>query len=217
MRDCSIETNENCQYEENEFEGNNDQYDSKEATSEESKKQREEIEQKEFMDDQNEVDRKCTLTVEPSSTCLQIDDILLTADHVLNSTTPHQVPESITLNTGLGHYLSSLDKISRLDPFRIGLGGHEEPIEDIRQRITDIKNFHEMRLDKVRKICQGEPKNVQEISKHLFGPREGYHVWLALEEAGAHVEYLYLRGEIIATNVDVIEQQAHPVIEHQSV
>ena len=47
--------------------------------------------------------------------CLQVDDVLLTADHILSYTTPHQAPESITNNMGLGHYLASLDKIAALD------------------------------------------------------------------------------------------------------
>lgn len=153
----------------------------------------------------------------PGQVCLQVDDVLLTADHILSHTTPHQAPESITLNTGLGHYMASLDKIAALEEFRIGLGGHEEPIQNIKQRIVDIKDFHESRLDKVRAICQKEPKNVQQISQELFGPREGYHVWLALEEAGAHVEYLYLRGELIAANIETIANNSHPVIEYVAV
>jgi glyoxylase-like metal-dependent hydrolase (beta-lactamase superfamily II) len=84
----------------------------------------------------------------PGQVCLRVDDILLTADHILSRITPHQAPESITLNTGLGHYLQSLHKIGRLDGVRLGLGGHELPIADIYQRINDIQAFHEMRLDK---------------------------------------------------------------------
>src|SRR5690606_950373 len=63
----------------------------------------------------------------PGQVCLGVDDVLLTADHILASTTPHQAPESITLNMGLGHYLHSLDKIAALDDVRLALGGHEEP------------------------------------------------------------------------------------------
>lgn len=149
----------------------------------------------------------------PGQVCLRLDDVLLTADHVLSRITPHQAPESITLNTGLGHYLDSLDKIGRLDGIRLALGGHEAPIPNLKQRIDDIRAFHAMRLEKVRQICR-TPKNVVQISKELFGPRLHYHVLLALEEAGAHVEHLYLRGELVAANVDEIEAQPHPVIQY---
>jgi glyoxylase-like metal-dependent hydrolase (beta-lactamase superfamily II) len=56
---------------------------------------------------------------------------VLASDHVLSRTTPHQAPESITNNMGLGHYLDSLDKIQALDGIRLALGGHEEAMDDL--------------------------------------------------------------------------------------
>ena len=150
----------------------------------------------------------------PGQVCLRIDDVLLTADHILAQITPHQAPESITLNTGLGHYLQSLDKIAGLDGIRLALGGHESPMEDVYSRIADIKHFHDERLEKVLDICH-EPRSVREISRALFGDVSGYHVLLALEEAGAHVEYLYLRGELAATNLEEIASNHRPVILYQ--
>lgn len=150
----------------------------------------------------------------PGQVCLQIDDVLLTADHVLAHITPHQAPESITLNTGLGHYLESLDKIARLDGIRLALGGHEAPMDDVYGRIAAIKRFHEDRLQKVLEICS-EPRSVREISQALFGEVDGYHVLLALEETGAHVEYLYQRGELAATNLEEIASNRRPVILYQ--
>ena len=44
-----------------------------------------------------------------------------------------------------------------------------------------------------------------------------YHVLLALEEAGAHVEDLYQRGELAAANVEEIEKQGQPVITYRRV
>ena len=150
----------------------------------------------------------------PGQVCLRIDDVLLTADHVLAHITPHQAPESITLNTGLGHYLQSLDKIARLDGIRLALGGHEAPMEDVYDRIAAIKRFHEARLQKVLEICR-EPRSVHDISRALFGEVNGYHVLLALEETGAHVEYLYLQGELTVTNLEEIASQQRPVILYQ--
>jgi glyoxylase-like metal-dependent hydrolase (beta-lactamase superfamily II) len=148
--------------------------------------------------------------------CLQVDDVLLTADHLLAKTTPHQAPESITHNTGLGHYLDSLVKIEQLPGIRLGLGGHEEPMEDIYGRIGAIRRSHEERLNKVLAIC-AEPRSVAEISQQLFGSVKSYHVLLALEEAGAHVEYLYDRGALAAENLEEIEKGQTPVIRYQRV
>lgn len=147
----------------------------------------------------------------PGQVCLQVDDVLLTADHILSYTTPHQAPESITNNMGLGHYLASLDKIAALDGIRLGLGGHEEPLPDVHGRIRDIKASHARRLDKILDLC-ATPASIADISRGLFGQVESYHILLALEEAGAHVEYLYQRGELVAANLDEIERTSHPVI-----
>ena len=149
----------------------------------------------------------------PGQVCLQVDDVLLTADHVLAKTTPHQAPESITNNMGLGHYLNSLTKIEHLTGIRLGLGGHEAPIEDVAGRIRAIKQAHDERLNKVLDICR-EPRSTADVSRHLFGKVESYHVLLALEEAGAHIEYLYQRGELVAANLDAIAGQRHPVVEY---
>lgn len=152
----------------------------------------------------------------PGQVCLRVDDVLLTADHVLSYTTPHQAPESITNNMGLGHFLDSLTKIERLEGIRLGLGGHEAPMEDVSGRIREIKQVHQDRLGKVLDICQS-PKSIADISRELFGDVESYHVLLALEETGAHVEYLYQRGELAAANLEEIEQESHPVVRYQRV
>lgn len=149
----------------------------------------------------------------PGQICLGVDDVLLTADHILARTTPHQAPESITLNMGLGHYLHSLDKISALDDVRLALGGHEEPITNLRQRICEIRQFHEQRLQRILEICS-QPASIVDISRTLFGKVHSYHVLLALEETGAHVEYLYQRGELLVANLQEIEQERNPVLKY---
>lgn len=150
----------------------------------------------------------------PGQVCLRLDDLLLTADQVLSHTTPHQAPESITPYTGLGHFLDSLDRLARLDGIRLALGGHEEPMPNLRGCIDRIHRMHQARLQRVLEIC-AEPRTVAEVSRELFGPRHSYHVLLALEEAGAHVEYLYQRGELCAANVAEIESAAEPVIRYR--
>jgi glyoxylase-like metal-dependent hydrolase (beta-lactamase superfamily II) len=149
----------------------------------------------------------------PGQVCLRVDDILLTADHVLARITPHQAPESITNHMGLSHYLDSLDKIEKLGGIRLGLGGHEGPIDDVAGRVCAIRAAHQERLEKVLDACAA-PASTAEISKALFGKVESYHVLLALEETGAHVEYLYQRGELVAANLDEIAGTSHPVVRY---
>ena len=147
----------------------------------------------------------------PGMVCLQIDDIMLTADHVLSHITPHQSPESITRNMGLTHYFDSLDKLAKIPDVRLAIGSHDDPMPDMYQRIADIKSFHEKRLEKTLAQCD-DPKTLREISEGLFGKREGYVALMALEEATAHVEYLHERGFLLAANLAELESGKSRVI-----
>ena len=114
---------------------------------------------------------------------------------------------------GLSHYLDSLTKMEALTGYRLGLGGHEDPIEDVPGRIRAIRQAHDERLCKVLDICR-EPMSIAAISRELFGRVDSYHVLLALEETGAHVEHLHQRGELVAANLEEIEQTSHPVVRY---
>lgn len=152
----------------------------------------------------------------PGQICLRLDDIMFTADHVLSHITPNQAPEFITRYTGVGHYVESLEDMLELDGIRLGLGGHEMEMDDLRGRIRDTIAFHEGRLEKALNICD-RPKSIKEISLELFGERQGYHVLLAFLETGAHVEYLHERGQLTVSNFDEVEDEENPVLLYEKV
>src|SRR5690606_22458569 len=118
-----------------------------------------------------------------------------------------QAPESITHYTGLGHYLEALDKVSHIEGVRLALGGHEDPIEDMYSRIEGIKGDHQRKLDRVFNVIHqaDRPLTISDISKEMYADMHGYHVLLALEEVGAHVEYLYERGMLAISNLEEVE------------
>ena len=151
----------------------------------------------------------------PGQICLQVHDVLLTADHILPRITPHQSPESITPWTGLDHYFISLEKFRHLGGVDLGLPGHEEPIRRLQQRIVEIEKFHQERLEKVRKLC-AQPLTLAELSAQLFAPQQGYGRLLALEEAAAHAEYLARRGWLEIANLDELVKSANPVLRYRS-
>lgn len=151
----------------------------------------------------------------PGQICVQLHDILFTADHILSHITPNQSPESITRYNGLGHYLESLEKIMEVDGIRLGLGGHELELEDVHWRAKDTIQFHEERLQKTLDALK-EPKTVAQTSVALFGERHEYDVLLAMLEAGAHLEYLYDRGQIFAVNAEEVEKEQDPVLVYQA-
>jgi glyoxylase-like metal-dependent hydrolase (beta-lactamase superfamily II) len=150
----------------------------------------------------------------PGQICLLVGDVLLTSDHVLARITPHQFPQAITPFAGLEHYFSSLAKVRRLELVNLALGGHEEPIADLRTRVDEIAAFHRERLMKVREICV-EPRTIAEVAELLFGTQEGYGTILAIEEAGAHVEYLHARGQLKIANLSEVATSRDPILRYQ--
>lgn len=142
---------------------------------------------------------------------IRLHDVLFTGDHILNEISPHQAPEHLTLSTGLEHYLHSLEATRPwARQARLALGGHKDPIFNIEKRIDDIHELHQNRLQNVLDLLK-EPKTIQEVSHSLFGDVSGYNVLLALEEAGAHVEYLYQRGVLAIENLSELESSAGPL------
>ncbi|MFA9402320.1 MAG: MBL fold metallo-hydrolase [Anaerolineales bacterium] len=135
----------------------------------------------------------------------RVGDILLSADHILEQTSPHMAPESLSLNTGLEHYLASLQKVAPLTKqVRLALGGHEGPIEDPEARIEAIMAVHRERLEQILDLLE-TPATIYEVSQELFAETEAYHQILAVEETAAHFEYLYSRGFVELTNLDDFE------------
>jgi len=84
------------------------------------------------------------------------------------------------------------------------LGGHKKPITDLPVRLEAIRQLHRQRLDQVLSFLS-QPHNIAQVSQALFGEVHGYNVLLALEEAGAHVEYLYQRGFLGISNLAEFE------------
>ncbi len=140
--------------------------------------------------------------------CIAIGEVLLTADHVLPHITPHLAPESITHATGLGHYLEALAKVQAMPGFELALGGHEEPMRDLYGRIDEIRLSHERKLEKILDIIRAaeQPLSIKEISKQLYTKAQGFHILLAVEETGAHVEYLYEHGQLAIDNLEQLNQ-----------
>jgi glyoxylase-like metal-dependent hydrolase (beta-lactamase superfamily II) len=147
----------------------------------------------------------------PGHVVIRLHDVLFTGDHILDRTSPHQSPERLTLSTGLDHYLQSLEKVRGwAESARIGLGGHKGPILDLPARLDAIRQVHTERLETVLTLLD-QPHTITEVSRALFGEVQGYNELLALEEAGAHVEYLYQRGLLGIANLDELESSQDPV------
>ncbi|REK09933.1 MAG: MBL fold metallo-hydrolase [Planctomycetota bacterium] len=152
----------------------------------------------------------------PGQVCIMVGDVLLSADHILPLITPHQAPESIMPYTGLGHYLESLGKVARVEGIRMALGGHQKPVENVYQRIVEIRESHERKLEKVWGVVEKspEPLTMNDISSQLYVHVKGFHVLLALEEVAAHVEYLYQHNRLAIANLDEYRREENPAIRY---
>lgn len=140
---------------------------------------------------------------------IRLHDIIFGGDHVLSKISPHQAPEQLALHTGLSHYLQSL-QTSRTWAAgnRLVLAGHNNPITDLSSRIDAIQIIHQERLDDVIAMLD-TPKTIAQISHALFGAVHSYNVLLALEEAGAHIEYLSQQGQIKIANLEDLQASQH--------
>ncbi len=153
----------------------------------------------------------------PGQVCILIDDVLLSADHILARTTPHQAPESITHYMGVGHYREALQRIARVSGVRLALAGHEEPIHDVYGRIHDIIQSHDRKLNRVLDIMRQADSaglTIAEITARMYPDRHGYDELLAIEEAGAHIEYLYDHSVLSVANLEEVEQNDNPPLRY---
>ena len=143
---------------------------------------------------------------------IRLHNFLFSGDHVLGRITPHQSPERLTYSTGLGHYLDSLALLEKwAGNSTLTLAGHDDPIPNLSKRLAEIRESHISRLNTTLEFLS-EPHTISDVSRALFGTVKGYNMLLAIEEAGAHVEYLHQRGLLRIVNVDELETNDGPVV-----
>ncbi len=143
--------------------------------------------------------------------CMLAGDVLLIGDHVLSQTIPQQWPEGLLPYTGLGRYLESLDKVALLRGVRVALGGHEAPVENLAERIDEIRRLQFRRLDRVLEYLRHSgPLTIADLARLMYPKAEGFHEILAILDAGARVEYLHLRSRIALANLEEVARDQSP-------
>jgi glyoxylase-like metal-dependent hydrolase (beta-lactamase superfamily II) len=96
----------------------------------------------------------------------------------------------------LGSYLSSLQRLRMLAPETLVLPSHGVPFYGLQHRIDDLSGHHEEQLARVAELCR-EPKTATELLPSMFRRElKGMHLFLALGEALAHLEYLVQQGRL---------------------
>jgi glyoxylase-like metal-dependent hydrolase (beta-lactamase superfamily II) len=129
--------------------------------------------------------------------------ILIAGDHIIFDISPN-ITRWSELQDSLGDYLNSLDKIFRLH-VRTTLSAHRNPNGDVRERITELKEHHMLRLDEALAIIKTEPGlTTYEIAARMTWSIRAKNwiefpltqKWFAVGEAGAHLDHLIQDGLI---------------------
>jgi glyoxylase-like metal-dependent hydrolase (beta-lactamase superfamily II) len=128
--------------------------------------------------------------------------IFMAGDHILNDITPNIQLWSNDWNP-LKDYLASLDKVYELD-VELVLPGHRGIFKNCKERIQELKDHHQRRLDEIISILDDSSKTAFQVASQmnwdiicdswdLFPVSQK---WFAMGEAIAHLKYLKEKGII---------------------
>lgn len=96
----------------------------------------------------------------------------------------------------LGSFLSSLQRLRALPEDTLVLPSHGMPFRGLRQRIDDLTGHHVEQLDKLAALCV-EPRVAMDVLPFMFRRElKEMHLFLAIGEALAHLEYLVHAGRV---------------------
>ena len=132
------------------------------------------------------------------------EGILVSGDHILFDITPN-ITSWPEMKNSLGEYLASLQKVYSLD-VKLVLPGHRRMMNNHRERITELRQHHQDRLDEVLHALEHGEKTAWEVAPHiswdidfrsweLFPPVQK---WFALGETIAHLKYLEADGSVVS-------------------
>jgi len=141
----------------------------------------------------------------PGHICLyeSAKKFIIAGDHILGDITPNIQCWSDNTNP-LKQYLASLDKVFDLE-VELVLPGHRRLFRNYRERINELKDHHENRIDEVRQILVEGPKTGFQLAAKMkwdidCDSWEQFPVaqkWFATGEAIAHLRYLEAQNELV--------------------
>lgn len=127
--------------------------------------------------------------------CLRVDEVLLSADHLLPHNSPPLWPSRMREQTGLAAYLDSLDRVEALSGVTLALGGHGGPMTDWRGRIAALRARYDDKLAALLAVAR-EPLTVAELTERLYPELPRVQALLLHDQTGALAEYLAAQGRL---------------------
>lgn len=129
---------------------------------------------------------------------------LFSGDHILSRITPHigsfmlnpLLKKEYDLTNILDYYLTSLDKIDKLDA-KIIFPAHQEVIYNPHERISEIKKHHDNRLYEISNVIKNNPLTPFRVSQIHFGEKlSDINTLLGISEVISHLIYLEVQGKV---------------------
>jgi glyoxylase-like metal-dependent hydrolase (beta-lactamase superfamily II) len=128
--------------------------------------------------------------------------ILAAGDHILGDITPTIQLWSDDWDP-LKEYLNSLEKICKLD-IEVVLPGHRGTIRNCKERIRELREHHERRLEEILSILRKGGQSAFEVASQMnwdviYEAWDAFPVaqkWFATGEAIAHLKYLQEKNRI---------------------
>lgn len=102
----------------------------------------------------------------------------------------------------LGSFLDSLRAMRRLE-VTCAYPGHRQPFRRFRERVDELAEHHERRLDRIAELIQERPSASFDVCERLFGERlrgNVHNLRFALSETIAHLFLLERRGALRLTD-----------------
>jgi glyoxylase-like metal-dependent hydrolase (beta-lactamase superfamily II) len=133
--------------------------------------------------------------------------LLFSGDHVLTGITTHITPGILSDDDQLGRYLEALEKVRALD-VQMVLPAHENPFERLGERVGQLLEHHERRLEQVLDPIRHDASSARRIASQvqwvvgLWEQMDGINKLLAIQETLAHLRLLQERGAVITTQKD---------------
>jgi glyoxylase-like metal-dependent hydrolase (beta-lactamase superfamily II) len=128
--------------------------------------------------------------------------VLISGDHILPTITPNVSKHPQSIDNPLGKYLDSLNDVKKLDAELI-LPGHEKPFTQLRPRIDEIIQHHEVRNLEILGTLKGGPKTASQIAREItwgisasWESLPPFHKRMAIFETLAHLELMTINGRI---------------------
>jgi glyoxylase-like metal-dependent hydrolase (beta-lactamase superfamily II) len=128
------------------------------------------------------------------------EQILLAGDHVLPEITPNLSPDVFAPDfKPLSSFFASLELIQDLPVTKV-YPAHGRPFSNLKERISELKDHHQVRKELTLKSVRTGPKTAFQVSQDIFGSTlPEFDQFLALNETYVHLVELIGSGEICET------------------